>query len=140
MRTLLLSVLLTGSFIAPSPRPTLVERHYPNGRLASREYFAAGRKVGRHETWWPDGQLRSRSGYVDDAFQGEYRTWRDNGHPYELRHFDHGREVGVQQSWNDDGTLFLNYEVRDGRRYGFVNSSPCLPVNPDGTPRQEAQP
>ena len=27
----------------------------------------------------------------------------------------------------------LNYEMRNGRRYGFVNAVPCLPADTDGT-------
>ena len=103
-----------------------------NGILASRGYFADGRKVGLHETWWPNGVRRSSAFYLADAFHGEYRTWRENGHAYELRHFDHGHESGIQRSWNDDGSLFLNYEVRNGRRYGFINAVPCLPADAEG--------
>jgi len=60
---------------------------------------------------------------------GEYRTWHTNGRLAELRHYVDGREVGLQQSWTADGVLFLNYEVRNGRRYGLVNSKPCLPAD-----------
>ena len=30
--------------------------------------------------------------------------------------------------WTSDGVLFLNYEVRGGRRYGLVNARPCIPT------------
>lgn len=81
------------------------------------------------KTWWPDGTLKSMAHYAGDVLHGEYRTWYASGRPYELRHFDRGRESGVQQSWTADGELFLNYEVRDGRRYGYVNARPCVPVD-----------
>lgn len=103
-------------------------RYYPDGTLESVRYYRAGRKTGRHLDFWPDGTLRSRAWYADDAFQGEYRTFYASGRPYELRHFERGREAGLQQSWSEDGTLFLNYEVRGGRRYGLVNAKPCVPV------------
>jgi hypothetical protein len=87
----------------------------------------------RHEeTWWPNGRLRSSTNYADDVYQGVYRTWYVSGRPYELRHFDHGRETGLQQSWTEDGTLYLNYEVRNGRHYGLINAKPCLPADADG--------
>ena len=77
---------------------------------------------------WPDGGRRLEADRVDDTYHGEYRTWYRSGAPYELRHFVHGREEGPQQSWTEAGEVFLNYEVRGGRRYGFINATPCLSV------------
>ena len=37
----------------------------------------------------------------------------------------------MQQAWTGRGELFLNFEVRNGRHYGLVNSRPCIPVNGD---------
>lgn len=69
-----------------------------------------------------------------DVRNGEFRTWHPNGQLAEVRNYVDGREVGLQQSWTPDGVMYLNYEVRDGRRYGLVNSRPCLPAdaNPEG--------
>ena len=78
--------------------------------------------------YWPDGTLRSDVNYRRDAYEGVYRTYYASGAPYELRHYANGHEEGVQQSWTDTGVLYLNYEVRDGRRYGLVNASPCNTV------------
>lgn len=64
-----------------------------------------------------------------DVRNGEFRTWHSNGQLAEVRNYVNGREEGLQQSWTVDGVLYLNYEVRDGRRYGLVNSRPCLPAD-----------
>lgn len=119
MRTLMLFMLSVVSVAAQRP-PALS----PSG-------------LEHRETYWPSGQLRSVATYRDDVRHGEYRTFREDGTRYELRHFDQGRESGMQQSWEQDGTLFLNYEVRAGRRYGFVNATPCVPAEntgPSGQP------
>lgn len=58
----------------------------------------------------------------------ERRTFYPGGRPYEVRHFYNGQEEGLQQVWTEDGTLFINYEMRNGRRYGFINARPCRPV------------
>ena len=92
---------------------------------------AEGRPVPKVEhrlARWPEGRLRLETTVMDEAYHGEYRTWYRSGAPYELRHFVRGREEGVQQSWTETGELYLNYEVRNGRRYGFINAAPCLPV------------
>ncbi len=86
----------------------------------------------RRTEFWPNGRVRTTAGYVEDVRHGEYRTWRADGTPYELRHYDHGRESGLQQSWDERGVLFLNYEMRNGRRFGFVNAVPCLPADSGG--------
>jgi hypothetical protein len=115
MRTWLLLVLLVGTLTASPTAPR------PAGPLE------------RRDTFWPGGHLKTSGTYLHDVRQGEYRTWRENGTPYELRHYDRGHESGLQQSWDEDGRLFLNYEMRGGRRYGFVNATPCLPAGADGT-------
>ncbi len=79
-------------------------------------------------TSWPDGRPRTEGRYLRDVRHGEFRVWHENGRLAELRHYVDGREVGRQQSWTADGVMFLNYEVREGRRYGFVNSRPCAPA------------
>jgi protein SCO1/2 len=79
-------------------------------------------------TWWPNGTLQSEIEFQNDVYHGVARRWYETGRPYELRHFDRGHEAGVQQSWTEGGEMYLNYEVRNGRRYGFVNSKPCAPV------------
>lgn len=56
------------------------------------------------------------------------RTFYPNGRPYEVRHFLDGKEEGLQQAWTEGGELFVNYEMRNGRRYGFINARPCQPV------------
>jgi hypothetical protein len=106
---------------------TLAAAQIPGGPTAA---------VRHQDTWWPNGHLRSSATYVNDVYHGEYRTWYASGHPYELRHFDRGREAGLQQSWTEDGTLYLNYETRNGRRYGLINAKPCLPADTDGSSRR----
>jgi antitoxin component YwqK of YwqJK toxin-antitoxin module len=57
----------------------------------------------------------------------ERRTYYASGKPFEVRHFYNGREEGVQQVWTEDGELYINYEMKGGRRYGAINARPCAP-------------
>jgi hypothetical protein len=120
MRTALLLVLVAAAMAAQAPA-------------------GADARLERRETYWPNGRLKSSGTFVDDVRHGEYRTFRADGTRYELRHFDRGRESGLQQSWEEDGTLYLNYEMRNGRRYGFVNAAPCLPAGHEGASTGAAQ-
>jgi len=58
----------------------------------------------------------------------ERLSYYRDGRLAERRHFYNGREAGLQQAWTEDGTLYTNYEMRHGRRYGFINARPCVPV------------
>jgi hypothetical protein len=80
----------------------------------------------RRATVWPDGRPRTEGTFLRDVRHGEFRSWHANGQLAELRHYVDGREVGRQQSWTPEGVLFLNYELRNGRRYGLVNARPCV--------------
>lgn len=136
MRGFLLTLIVAAGMAGPSPRVTtpvgVVETRYATGQLESRAHTFDGRRTGRFESWWPNGVPRSSVEYLDDVFHGEYRTWTREGKPYEFRHFERGREAGVQQSWDEGGELYLNYEVKNGRRYGLINAKPCLPADRDG--------
>jgi antitoxin component YwqK of YwqJK toxin-antitoxin module len=106
---------------------------YESGRLASVRAFRGDKKLGRHFAWWPNGAPQLVAEHADDAFHGSYRSFYPSGRPFERRRFEHGREAGRQQSWTESGELFLNYEVRNGRRYGLVNARPCVPVGAFGS-------
>lgn len=112
---------VTGAFVAGVARTST---HAPPPHRADE----AAMRSGRMRQFWPDGTLKSDVGYRRDAYDGAYRTFYPSGAPYELRHYVNGHEAGLQQSWSEDGTLYLNYEVHDGRRFGLVNATPCHAV------------
>lgn len=85
------------------------------------------------QEFWPNGKVRRSFDLAGGVRHGEYRTFTIDGKPYELKHFVRGREDGLQQAWDDRGQLYLNYVMKDGRRYGLVNAKPCLPAAADGT-------
>ncbi len=80
---------------------------------------------------WPDGTQKREAAMRGGVYDGDYRTWHPNGRPAEVRRYRDGRQEGLQQAWTADGVLYLNYEVRDGRRYGMVNARPCVTVGGD---------
>jgi hypothetical protein len=82
--------------------------------------------------YWPNGQVRLEAHLRHDRFHGTCRTYYASGQPFEVRHYVHGREEGRQQSFTETGELFLNYDVWQGRRYGFLNARPCMPVASPG--------
>jgi antitoxin component YwqK of YwqJK toxin-antitoxin module len=116
-----------GNLVAGAPE-RIIQSFDERGRLLSETMYRDGRKTGRHVSFWPGGAPRVRTHYVDDMIEGEYRSFHQNGRIAELRRYLRGREAGLQQAWTAQGELFLNFEVRNGRHYGLINSRPCLPV------------
>mgnify|MGYP003352023984 CR=1 FL=1 len=68
----------------------------------------------------------------------ERASFHHNGRLAERRHFFDGKEEGLQQAWTEDGQLYINYEMRNGRRYGVLNARPCNPVG-EGASTQRAK-
>jgi antitoxin component YwqK of YwqJK toxin-antitoxin module len=96
--------------------------------LGTGASWGAGVDVRITRDWWPGSTLQREARYAGEVLDGVYRTWYQDGRPYEVRHYVNGREQGLQQAWTPNGDLYLNYEMRNGRRYGYVNAQPCLPV------------
>ncbi len=99
----------------------------------TRAEVAAASVNGRVLARWPNGNLRSDTTYREGIYDGDVLTWYEGGQPYQRRHFVRGHEDGLQQAWTDKGAMYVNYEVRDGRRFGYLNATPCVEV--EGKPR-----
>ena len=124
----LAGVAQAGSLVPGGP-DRIEQVFFENGSLLSETAYRDGHKTGRHVMFWPDGTPRVRTVYARDLIEGEYRAWHANGQLGTLKHYVAGRESGMQQAWTDSGELYLNFEVRNGRHYGLINSKPCLPVD-----------
>lgn len=114
--------------VTPGSPDRIIQLFYEQGGPLSVTSYREGRKVGRHVSFWPGGGRRVEALYNGDVIEGEYRSWHANGRLAEVRHYTDGRQAGLQQAWTDQGELYLNFEVRNGRHYGLINSKPCVPV------------
>ena len=127
----LVSSIQAGNVVAG--RPDLIVQEFDVARhLISETQYRNGQKNGRFVSFWPDGHPRVRAFYEADRIEGDYRSWHANGRLAEWKRYADGHQAGLQQAWTDRGELYLNFEVRNGRHYGLINSRPCLPVSADG--------
>ena len=60
-------------------------------------------------------------------YSGMYREWYSSGRLYKEIHYTNGAD-DYGQGWRENGKLFMNYVMRNGRRYGIVNSNLCYTV------------
>lgn len=104
------------------------EEHHPGGQLKSRVLVRGGLREGVEHRWHANGRLASVRVFAGDLLHGHARSWYADGSPHEERWFAGGQEVGRQRAFAPGGELYLNYEMRGGRRYGLVNAKPCLPA------------
>ena len=123
-----LSSLAQAGSLVPGNPDQIVQSFDDDGTLLAQTTWRLGRKAGRHVAFWPGGAPRVEAFYAGDMIEGAYRSWHQNGQLAELKNYVEGREAGSQRAWTAQGELFLNYEARNGRHYGLINSKPCLPV------------
>ena len=123
-----LTALSHAGNLRPGGPDRIVQVFDDQGTLLSETTYRDGRKSGPFVSFWPDGRPRVKTFYVDDLIEGAYQSFHPNGQRAEWKRYSAGHEEGLQQAWTDEGELYLNFEVRNGRHFGLINSRPCLPV------------
>ncbi|MBS2021192.1 MAG: hypothetical protein JST92_02200 [Deltaproteobacteria bacterium] len=111
---------------------------YADGSPRLERAYIAGEKSGPQREWWPGGVPRMIGLQAHDLQVGELRTWYVKGQPHEWMHYAAGHEQGMERVWYVDGQVRANYEVKGGRRYGFVSPMACEGTTRDSMDAQEA--
>lgn len=101
---------------------------YEGGQLLWQREYRNGKKHGEHKGWWPNGARKFVYHFADGEHEGEASEWYANGPLAQRNQYLHGQEVGLQQAWRENGKLYANYLVKNGKRYGLVNSRLCYTV------------
>lgn len=99
--------------------------YYPDGRARDTRSYRNNLSYGRHVGYWDNGNIKFDFTYVDDRREGLQRQWYSSGAPYTALTFRNDREDGMQRAWRDNGRLYINYEAKDGFRYGLQKSALC---------------
>ncbi|MBO6516459.1 MAG: hypothetical protein JJ975_07895 [Bacteroidia bacterium] len=103
-----------------------VSKHwYPNGQLKEHRYYRDNRKHGFHQGWYANGQQAFQYWFDDGVYTDTIREWYGNGQLYQVSVYRNGRQEGRQQAWRENGELYLNYDVRNGRKYGNSGIKHC---------------
>ena len=101
------------------------ETWFDNGKPAEERWYHDGKKTGTHRQWYPDGRKRFEAQMVDDHYEGHMKTWFDNGQLYQYFNYKDGQETGMERMWKRDGTVMVNYESKNGRKYGLTGVKGC---------------
>lgn len=99
-------------------------RWFPNGQIESKRYYHLGEKDSVHEGWWADGHQRFKYHFRNGQYHGLFEEWYSGGQPFRHVMYQNGEEQWAK-GWRDNGKLFMNYVVRNGRRFGIFNAVLC---------------
>ena len=97
---------------------------YQNGSKESERYHKRGEKEGVHSSWWPNGNLRFEYQFAGGLYHGTFKEWYESGKPLHVFEYDHGNEVRAI-GWRENGKTYINFAVKNGRKYGLTNARLC---------------
>ncbi len=98
--------------------------YYPDGVKESQRYYHAGEKDSVHTGWWNNGNIRFEYHFKNGVYNGDFKEWYQSGKPLKHIIYQNGTECSGK-GWRENGKLFMNYVMKDNRRYGLMNAELC---------------
>jgi antitoxin component YwqK of YwqJK toxin-antitoxin module len=98
---------------------------YPNGAKESERLYERGEKEGLHAGWWPNGNRQFEYQFQDGSYHGTFKEWYESGKPLHVFEYRRGEEVSAI-GWRENGRTYINFAVRNGRKYGLTNARLCF--------------
>ncbi len=98
---------------------------YEEGEKESVRFYLLGEKQGLHLGWWPNGNPKFQYQFTNGSYHGSFKEWYENGKLLHLFEYNHGAEVSAI-GWRENGKTYINFSVRNGRKYGLTNSRLCF--------------
>lgn len=100
---------------------------YPDGSLSEKRYFRSGEKDSVHTGWWQNGNKRFEYHFSAGIYNGEYKEWYQSGKPLKHIQYINGKDI-CGKGWRENGKIYMNFIVKNGRRYGVNNANLCYTV------------
>ena len=101
--------------------------YFREGNLSEKRFYHKGEKDSVHVGWWPNGNHRFEYHFVSGLYHGDYKEWYANGERYKHIHYTGGKEDWAK-GWRENGKVYMNFIVKNGRRYGLENTNLCYTV------------
>jgi len=98
---------------------------YENGKRETERWFTKGEKDSVHRGWWANGKPRFEYHFKKGLYNGAFREWYESGGMLQEVMYENGNEVSGK-GWRENGKPYMNFIVKDGRRYGLVNANLCF--------------
>jgi antitoxin component YwqK of YwqJK toxin-antitoxin module len=97
---------------------------YPDGKRESVRSYDNGEKCGTHTGWWNNDKTRFEYHFTKGNYDGDYFEWYTSGKLLKHIIYKNGEELSGK-GWRENGKLFMNYVMKDKRRYGLMNAQLC---------------
>jgi antitoxin component YwqK of YwqJK toxin-antitoxin module len=102
----------------------LSETFYPNGTIESKRWYSSGEKDSIHSGWWENGNKKYEYHFKNGLYNGCFTEWYQSGNMIQQLMYEDGKEL-YGKGWRDNGKLYMNFVMKNGRRYGMNNSNLC---------------
>lgn len=100
--------------------------YYENGKAWETRSYKNNLSTGKHYGFWAEnGNPKFEYNYYQEKMEGVQKKWYPSGKQYLVLNYVNDHEDGFQKGWRENGKLFLNYEVKDGIRYGLQKAVLC---------------
>jgi hypothetical protein len=98
--------------------------YFENGKPLSKRYYHLGEKDSVHTGWWDNGNTRFVYHFKNGVYDGSFEEYYYIGKPLKKISYYNGND-SFGTGWRENGKIFMNYIMKDGRRYGVMNAQPC---------------
>ena len=103
---------------------------YPNQQIKEIYFYSNGNKIGTQTGYFHDGALRFKKIYnFNGLLNGKQLQWHSNKILARLSNYREGKEDGLQMGWRFSGDLKHNYQIVNNKRYGYMGSKICVPID-----------
>lgn len=100
------------------------ETFYPNGLCESKRWYTKGEKDSLNRGWWLNGNIKYEYHFNKGEYEGYFTEWYENGNIMQRILYVKGEELSGM-GWRQSGKLYMNYILKNGRRFGLVNANLC---------------
>lgn len=100
------------------------ETFYEDGTKESTRWYNNGEKDSIHTGWWWNGNKKYEYHFKNGDYNGMFTEWYESGKMIQQVIYEKGKEL-CGKGWRENGKLYMNFVMKDGRRYGMNNSNLC---------------
>lgn len=108
---------------------------FDNSLVSEKRYYHLGEKDSVHSGWWQNGKPRFVYHFKTGVYNGYFTEWYGSGAIYKEIYYVDGKEDRAK-GWRENGKVYMNFIVKEGRRYGLENSNLCFTVRQDSLTKE----
>jgi antitoxin component YwqK of YwqJK toxin-antitoxin module len=113
----------TGSYLN-GKQQGVSETFYGDGKKESTRWYSNGEKDSVHTGWWWNGNKKYEYHFRQGEYNGMFTEWYESGKMIQQVMYERGKELNGK-GWRENGKLYMNFVMKDGRRYGMNNPNLC---------------